>query len=55
MGFLNIVFLLFHPDCEEKCRIFKEFFENIEYFIVDSIQNLRAEDSFIHRNICFWW
>lgn len=24
--------------------------ENIEYFIVDSIQNLRAEDSFIHRN-----
>ncbi|OSI16968.1 HNH endonuclease [Neisseria dumasiana] len=24
--------------------------ENIEYFIIDSIQNLRAEDSFIHRN-----
>lgn len=24
--------------------------ENIEYNIVDSIQNLRAEDSFIHRN-----
>lgn len=24
--------------------------ENVEYFIIDSIQNLRAEDSFIHRN-----
>ena len=24
--------------------------ENIEYNIIDSIQNLRAEDSFIHRN-----
>lgn len=24
--------------------------ENIEYYIIDSIQNLRAEDSFIHRN-----
>ena len=24
--------------------------ENVEYYIVDSIQNLRAEDSFIHRN-----
>lgn len=24
--------------------------ENVEYNIIDSIQNLRAEDSFIHRN-----
>lgn len=24
--------------------------DNQEYWIVDSIQNLRAEDSFIHRN-----
>lgn len=24
--------------------------QGIEYYIIDSIQNLRAEDSFIHRN-----
>ena len=24
--------------------------ENVEYFIIDSIQDFRAEDSFIHRS-----